>query len=92
MHGGLVSFQNLVQTEVYTYPFANFVPNLVKHTDLPELIAALAPRQVVIAGSIDARGFAMKAPALSKIYAAGNVTIEAAGEWSAKSLVSYAGR
>jgi hypothetical protein len=90
LHGGLISFQSIVETEVYTHPFANFVPNLLKHTDLPELIAGLAPRQVVIAGATDARGFAVKGPAASKIYAGGNSSIQADGDWSARSLVSYA--
>jgi hypothetical protein len=93
LHGGLVSFQNVVETEVYTHPFANFVPDLLKHTDLPELIATLAPRQVTLAGVVDARDIAMDSAALRKVYAAanaGNISIEPEGEWSAKLLVSYA--
>jgi dienelactone hydrolase len=92
LHGGLISFQSVVETELYTHPFANFVPHLLKHTDLPELVAALAPRKAVLAGAIDARGFAVQEPALRKVYAADNVSIEQRGGWSALALVSYAGR
>ena len=37
---GLISFRSIVETEVYKYPFGNFVPNLLAHTDLPELTAS----------------------------------------------------
>jgi dienelactone hydrolase len=92
LHGGLVSFQNVVETQIYHHPFANFVPNLLNHTDLPDLVAALAPRRVVLAGVVDASGDAMKEPAVADAYRAakGNVSIEMRGDWSAKSLVAYA--
>jgi dienelactone hydrolase len=54
--GGLVSFQSIVDTEDYNHPFGNFVPNLLLHTDLPELAASLAPRRVVLAGAVDGAG------------------------------------
>src|SRR5205085_5600239 len=53
---GLISFRSIVETEVYKYPFGNFVMNLLAHTDLPELTAALAPRRVTLAGAIDGAG------------------------------------
>lgn len=94
LQGGLVSFQNIVETEVYNHPFANFVPDLLNHTDLPELIAALAPRKVAITGAVDAAGVVMKTAALHDVYAtanrAGNISLEQDGEWSAKVLISYA--
>jgi dienelactone hydrolase len=54
--GGLVSFQSIVETEDYIHPFGNFVPNLLLHTDLPEVAASLAPRRVVLAGAVDGAG------------------------------------
>jgi hypothetical protein len=93
LNGGLVSFQKVIETEVYHQPFANFVPDLLKHTDLPDVVAGLAPRKVTLAGTTDAKGLAMPAAGVTEIYAAakqaGNISIEAAGEWSAKSLVTY---
>jgi hypothetical protein len=56
LSGGLVSFQNFTDTENYSYPFANIVPNLLKYTDLPDLTATMAPRRVILAGMIDATG------------------------------------
>jgi hypothetical protein len=33
--GGLTSFRSIVETENYGHAFANFVPGLLEHTDLP---------------------------------------------------------
>ena len=52
--GGLASYQRLVDSEQYKYPFGSFVPNLLLHTDLPEMAAAMAPRGVVVAGAVGA--------------------------------------
>ena len=41
--GGLISYRSLVDTEDYFHTFANFSPKLLLHTDLPEVIAGLAP-------------------------------------------------
>jgi dienelactone hydrolase len=46
--GGLASFQSIVDTEDYNHPFANFVPGMLLHTDLPDLMRAIAPRRVVM--------------------------------------------
>ena len=91
--GGLVSFQNVIETEVYKYPFANFVPSLLNHTDLPEIAASIAPRQIVFAGAIDAEGRAVNIAAFRAIYAsanrAGNLSVVAKAEWSAQALLAY---
>jgi hypothetical protein len=92
--GGLVSFQNLIDTEMYSYPFANFIPGLLNHTDLPEIAAALAPRRITLAGSIDAKGFTVRGDAVRDTYRSanqkGNLFIREQAEWSVASLVSYA--
>jgi hypothetical protein len=67
--GGLVSYGNVLSMEEYlggNYHnpavasqrdlFGAFVPGLLKHTDLPELAASIAPRRVVLAGAVDAAG------------------------------------
>ena len=61
---GLISFRSIVETEIYKYPFGNFVPNLLAHTDLPELTASLAPRRVTLAGAIDGSGNRMSVEAV----------------------------
>ena len=86
--GGLVSFRNLVETENYDYPFGNFVPNLLKHTDLPDVAAAIGPRQVTVAGAVDAAGKTVQADAVREIYRAGNVRVVPAAAWGTEALES----
>jgi dienelactone hydrolase len=91
--GGLVSFQNLVETEFYSHSFANFVPSLLNHTDLPEVAASLAPRRITLAGPVNAMGKTMEIDAARAIYRSahdtGALSIHAAANWSAEQLISY---
>lgn len=79
--GALVSFQNVLETEYHDHPFANFVPNLLQHTDLPEVAASVAPRRVVLAGAVDARNRRLEVEAVRRIYAGGNVEVLAQADW-----------
>jgi hypothetical protein len=92
--GGLVSFQNLVEHETYQHSFANFIPNLLNHTDLPKVAASISPRKLVLAGSIDANCNPVGIAELRAIYSeadrAGNLSVVASGEWSAQVLLSWA--
>jgi pimeloyl-ACP methyl ester carboxylesterase len=91
--GGLGSFENLIQTEVPDYPFANYVPELLNHTDLPEIAASIAPRKILLAGAIDAEGNTMDTTAVLRVYSAaaraGSLTAAPSADWSAKTLLSY---
>lgn len=87
--GGLTSYRSIVDTEEYFSPFANFVPKLLEHTDLPEVIAGLAPRPVALAGPVDAAGKRPPAKLVAEIYrAAPNVRVLDRPEWTAEALVS----
>jgi dienelactone hydrolase len=88
LEGGLVSYRSIVDTEAYSYSFANFVPGVLRHTDLPEVIASLAPRGVTLAGSIDATGRTAPEQTVSELYkAAQNIRILPGRDWSAQRLV-----
>jgi dienelactone hydrolase len=88
LSGGLISYRSIVDTEDYFYPFANFVPNLLQHTDLPDVIAGLAPRPVTLAGSVDAAGKRAPGKLVSDIYkAAGNVRVLDRADWSAEAFM-----
>ena len=52
----LVSWRALVEAENYTCPLANFVPGVLAATDLPQIAQQMAPRQVIVAGLVDAAG------------------------------------
>ncbi|MGC4050331.1 MAG: acetylxylan esterase [Paludibaculum sp.] len=88
--GGLSTFRGLVETEDYRHPFANFVPGILGQTDLPELVAELVPRKVVIGGAVDAAGKPHTAEAVRTIYAAalqrGHLELRAEPGWNADTL------
>ena len=85
---GLISYRSIVDTEDYSYPFANFIPKLLEHTDLPEVIAGLAPRTVALAGTVDAAGARVESNRVAEIYrAAGAVRILERADWSIEALV-----
>lgn len=83
--GPLVSFQNLVETEIYHHPFCNFVPDFLLHTDLPEIAASLSPRKLILAGTVSAAGETMPPATVSSVYQSAIVRERA--EWSVESLV-----
>jgi dienelactone hydrolase len=87
LSGGLVSFQSVVETEDYNHPFGNFVPNLLLHTDLPELAASLQPRRVVLAGAVDGAGRRLPAEAVRQEHGAANIEVLAEPRWDAPSIL-----
>jgi dienelactone hydrolase len=91
--GGLSSYESVVQAEDYSHPFANFVPNILAYTDLPEIVAGLAPRKVVIAGSVDARNTSHSGSETNKIYALalsrGHLELRENANWTAKALDEF---
>jgi hypothetical protein len=68
LSGGLGSFRNLVETEEYRYPFANFIPGIAGYSDLPEIFRKLSPRKVTLAGSVSASGRILSPTVERKLY------------------------
>ena len=91
--GGLSSYRNIIETEDYHHTFANFVPNILAHTDLPDLIAGLAPRRVLIGGAVDAKGAVHSIPVARGIYGAalarGHVDLREQADWSSAALKEF---
>jgi len=94
LSGGLVSFRDIVDTELYEHSFANFIPGFLNHTDLPDVAASIAPRRIVLAGSVNAKGETMPAPMATQIYEAahrgGHLSVEPDEGWSVERLVAFA--
>jgi len=63
----LATWRSLVEQENYNYPLANFVWDVLRHTDLPSIAAALAPRPAIVAGAVDPTG--QPAPGARTLYA-----------------------
>jgi dienelactone hydrolase len=91
--GGLSSYRNIVETENYRHTFADFIPGILAQTDLPEVVAVLAPRHVIIAGAVNAAGALHPAAEVRNTYAAalerGHLEIREKAEWSAAALLQF---
>jgi hypothetical protein len=90
LSGGLTSFRDVVDSELYNQPFANFVPGLLNHTDLPEVAESVAPRRIVLAGAVNARNETADVEAVRRLYSAGNLSIEPDAKWTVERLASFA--
>jgi len=86
--GHLVSWRNIVETEMYTHPLANFVPDVLAATDLPEIASAMAPREVVLVGTVDAAGAPVAEALARESYGSPNVTVRAGEAWSRELFAS----
>jgi len=82
--GGIISFESVAATEDYICSFANFVPRLLLHTDLPETAASLGSRKLVIAGAVDARGTVVPEAEVRRLYP--SATVLAAPRWDLETL------
>jgi hypothetical protein len=88
--GGLVSFRSIVDTEFYRHTLANFVPSLLRHTDLPDIARSLAPRRVILAGTVDGADNTLDIEAVRKLHAgAGNLVIREKSAWDLTSLSGW---
>jgi dienelactone hydrolase len=84
LSGGLLSYRNIVETENYTHPFANFVPGILHHTDLTELPG---PKRIVLGGVVDAAGNAVPVDVVRTAYSrAANVEVVADARWDTATL------
>lgn len=86
LSGHLVSWRNIAETENYTHPLANFIPDVLRHTDLPNLAASMLPRKVTLAGTVDAAGKPVPIDRVQKIYASSNIEIRPEEAWDLDSL------
>jgi dienelactone hydrolase len=79
--GGLISYQNLLETENYREPLASFDWDIFRRTDLPLLAAQAAPRTVHLAGAVDGAGNTVDASLMQQIYSGENVQFSALPAW-----------
>jgi dienelactone hydrolase len=86
--GGLVSYQNLLGTEIYRQPLSNFAWDLFRRTDLPKLAAQAAPRRVHVAGPVDGANNQVEVAAVRSAYSSANVTVSERPDWSEAALQS----
>jgi hypothetical protein len=89
LSGGLSSFRRVTESESYSHPFGNFVPRLLEHTDLPEIVRSLAQTRVVLAGAVDAGARRLPPPDVREEYqGASNVEVLPEPLWSPESILA----
>jgi dienelactone hydrolase len=86
LSGGLVSYRSIVDSEEYNAPFSDFVPDILLHTDLPEIAASLAPRRLRLAGTIDATGEHVPEEKVRAIYGGSHIEVRPRAQWDEESL------
>jgi len=84
---GLTSFADIVATEDYRQPFSNFVPNLLLHTDLPEIAASIAPRRIALSRSVSGAGKSVAPDEVRKQYSASHITVMTDVTWDAAGII-----
>jgi dienelactone hydrolase len=86
LSGGLLSYRSIVDVEEYNTAFADFLPNVLLHTDLPEIAATIAPRKIVLAGAVDATGERVEAEKVRALYGGAHVQVRPKPQWDVDSL------
>jgi cephalosporin-C deacetylase-like acetyl esterase len=85
----LFSWRSLLETEMYRYPLANFVPNVLRSTDLPEIAASLAPRKITIAHILDGAGQPVPVQDARRAYAGSHIELRDQAAWDAAALLRF---
>jgi pimeloyl-ACP methyl ester carboxylesterase len=78
--GGLISWSSLLEVDDYREPFANFLPGVLKRTDLPFIARSVLPRSVIIAGAVDGAGKTVDRETAARLYGA-DVDVRPQADW-----------
>lgn len=70
LDGLLMSYQSVIETPIHRHAYEQVIPGVIRRFDLPDLVAALAPRTVRIASLVDAMGDAVPAKIATELYGA----------------------
>ncbi|HWC00453.1 MAG TPA: hypothetical protein VG672_27290, partial [Bryobacteraceae bacterium] len=79
LEGGLLSYASIVRTPIHRRIFESVVPGVLKSLDLPQLVAALAPRPVVLRNLTSPLGTIEPLPRAQAEYRFARDTYQAAG-------------
>jgi len=84
---GLVSFRSFIEIEEYSHPFANIVPGMLLHTDLPRLASHISPRPITLAGTVDAGGRTLNVGEVEAVYGdLANLRVLSEGAWDFETM------
>src|SRR5580704_9238007 len=85
----LISWRSVAQTEMYRHPFANFVPDVLRTTDLPEIAASVAPRKITIAHVLDGRGQPVSVAEARRAYSGSHIEIREETAWDTNAMLHF---
>ena len=68
LEGLLLSYESVANHRVHRGVFENVIPGVLKYYDLPDLVAALAPRPIAIANAVDPLGQRVSLSEASRLY------------------------
>ncbi len=88
LSGGLVSWTSLLVTDNYKETFANFLPGVLRQTDLPHIARTIAPRRVVIAGAVNGEGKTVEADSVKRLYGDGVEVRATAEPWTEAAMAA----
>ncbi len=84
LSSGLLSFRSIVESEDYRHPFGNFATGILRYTDLPRIAAAIGPRRLVLAGTVDGAGRSLPSETVRRVYGRGpEITEEQSWDFAA---------
>jgi hypothetical protein len=85
----LMAWRSLVETEIYHHPLANFVPDILRSTDLPEIAASVAPRKITISHTLDGAGQPVPAQEARRAYAGSHIELREEAAWDTDALLHF---
>ncbi len=85
----LLSWRSLAETENYLHPFSNFVPNILRSTDLPMIAAGITPRKITIARMLDGAAQPVSATEARRVYASPNIELREEAAWDTDVLSHF---
>ena len=77
--GMLSSYDSVVSGRLSMGMFEQLVPSVLKHFDLPDVVAALAPRRVVLCGNVNPLGQKLRTDTMRQEYSRVSSAYQAAG-------------
>jgi hypothetical protein len=85
--GGLTTYRSLLDSPFVQIPHECIVPGLLRESDLPDLVAALAPRSATLEMPVDGRGRRVPLAAIEQAYDAARRAFADAGATSRLEIV-----
>lgn len=85
----LASFQSLAEAEKYAWPSAAFMPDVLRHFDLPEVVRAMDDSPVLILNPLDAGKGPLTPSKASTLYSGAGKNVQVVPECDGKQAIKH---